>query len=161
MYDSSVATNLFFTGEKKPCYCPLCNGELRHQRTVKTHLEACLHWQSMNLSGNGDGDEGVFPTYYAEASFITGPETGFSSAQAEHPASLRSDSCEGEGNSDASDHMSDSVDSDSEQSEIDSIPLSSNEENSNDPGPDEPVDIGEDKIKEFVLRTLISKVNHG
>ena len=81
--------------------------------------------------------------------------------QAEHPALPRSDSCEDDGNSDAGDHTNDSVDLDSEQLEIDSIPLSSNEENSDDPGPDDPVDVGEDKIKEFVLRTLISKVNHG
>lgn len=162
VYDSSVATNLFFTGEKKPCYCPLCNGELRHQRTVKTHLEAYLHGQSMGLSGDSDGDEGVFSTHYAEASFMAGPETGFSSLlQAENPGLLRSDSCEDVGNSDASDLMSDSVDLDSEQSEIGSVPLSSNEDNSDDPGPDEPIDVGEDKIKEFVLRTLISKVNHG
>lgn len=77
--------------------------------------------------GDGDGDVGVFPTHHAEASFIAGPETGFSLLQAEHPALLRSDSCESEGNSDAGDHMSVSVDPDAEQWEIDSIPLSSNE----------------------------------
>jgi len=38
-------------GDKRPCFCPACNGELRNKKTVKSHLEAVLERTGQDGSG--------------------------------------------------------------------------------------------------------------
>lgn len=147
-------------GDKLHCFCPVCNGEKKNKKTVKRHLENFL-----NSHGHNSNDETTEPdsiVYQAEASFVGGqPNLSHSMLQSGNPSILRSDISNG-GVSE-SDNDSDMDDmSHLEPLECDSQPTSDVDDiDSEDPDVDEPVDVGDDKIRDFVLRTLLSKVNFG
>lgn len=150
---------LLLTEDKKPCNCPVCNGELRSRKTIKKHLAAYLQKQG----GHEQNSEDISTTYYAEASFTAGPSNmSHSMLQSGNPFASTSNVSDSDFASELSnDSDSDSANSEglSDPSQNDSAPPSDVDDYHSDDH--EPVDVGDDKITDFVLRTLLSKVNYG
>ena len=134
-------------------------GSSAAKKTIKRHLEAYLQKQG----GQEQNTEDISTTYYAEASFSAGPTNTFHSMlQSGNPFASTSDVSD----SDFASELSNDSDSDSanlggpsDPSENDSPPPSDVDDYHSDDH--EPVEVGNDKITDFVLRTLLSKVNYG
>ena len=148
---------LSLTDDKKPCYCPICNGELRNKKTIKNHLEAYWQCHGKDIHTRCSEDTPMTTSCYAEASFTVGP-SNTSMLQSGHPLPSRSDIL---AHSESDSDVSIVSESQSETFNNDSAPASDTEDDSEDPEGNEPVGVGEDKVREFVLRTLLSKVNYG
>lgn len=152
-------------GDRIPCFCPLCNGEQRNKKTVKSHLEALL--QTHGHNSNKETAEAVGDVYHAEASFPDGGSNlSYSMLQSENPSMSSSEIPDNDGvlQAGSNSDMDDMIDSEhhSEPSGCDS-PFTCDVHgiDSDDPNVHDPIDVGEDKIRNFVLRTLLSKVKFG
>lgn len=166
IFHFSTSNMFIFTGDKIACFCPVCNGEQRNKKTAKSHLEAFLKTHGKN--SNVKSTETVNAVYHSGASSVDSPPNlSHSMLQSGNPSSSRSDmtdssSVSQSGNNSDVDDMIDSnsyseplaFDSQAASNEVDDI-------DSDDPEVHEPIDVGDDKIRDFVLRTLLSKVNFG
>ena len=155
-----MAYKFSFTGNKIPCFCPVCKGALRNRKTVKSHHHA---FSQHGQDGNEKTTEADSVVYHAEGSFAAPPAaTSHSLLQCGNPSLDRADTStsDNDENSDLDEILP--SDSHSESSEHDSQSvLDVGDIGPDDPDVHEPIDVGDDKIRDFVLRTLISKVNYG
>ena len=149
-------TRSVLTGDRKPCFCPICKGELRNRKTIRNHTKNYWQQQGKNFTENTEDER---TSYYAEGSFSAAPATSsYSMLQSGNPSQSQSDMSDN-GESDCNESICSRSHSDSSQNDLPQISDDINDPD--DPEVHEPVNVGEDKIQEFVLRTLLSKVGHG
>lgn len=123
---TSFAVRLSLTDDKKLCYCPICNGELRNKKTMKNHLEAYWQCHGKDIHTRCTEDTSMTTSCYSEASFTVGL-SNTSMLQSSHPFPSRSDIL---AHSESDSDVSIVSESQSETFKNDSAPASDTEDDS-------------------------------
>jgi len=151
------------TGDKIACFCPVCNGEKRNEKTAKSHLEAFLKTHGKN--SDEQSTETVNAVYHSGASFVNSlPNLSHSMLQSGNPSISRSDildssSVSQSGNNSDVDDMIDS-NTYSEPLAFDSQPASDEVDaiDPDDPEVPEPIDAGDDNNRVTGLHNSYPRV---